>query len=198
MTWVKVCGLTRETDVSATVEAGADAIGFVLAEDSPRRISVERAASLADGVPVLRILVTVDATIDFVAEAVSTTGADGVQPHGVGSEAVAEWGQHAGLFVLRPVSGGESIGTVPDGQMLLLDSATGSRHGGTGKPLDWGALRRPERPFILAGGLGPGNVARAIEMLDPWGVDASSHLEASPGVKDPAKVAAFVEEAKQR
>ncbi len=197
MTWVKVCGLTRETDVSAAVDAGADAIGFVLADDSPRHIGVDRAAALADGVPVLRILVTVDATIDFIAEAVEVTGADGVQQYGVRSASVAEWGKRAGLFVLRPVSAGASIGTIPDGQVPLLDSATGSRHGGTGEPLDWNAVRRPERPFVLAGGLGPDNVARAIAVLDPWGVDASSLLEVSPGVKDAAKVAAFVEEAKR-
>ena len=201
MTWVKICGLTRRVDVAAAVDAGADALGFVLADGSPRQISVETAASLMDGVPAVRVLVTVDATIAAVAEAVAATGADGVQPHGAESGAVARWAQQAGLFVLRPVtvSGGEALqaASIPKGQIPLLDSARGSHHGGTGVTLDWQTLKRPDRPFVLAGGLDPTNVAEAVGAVHPWGVDASSGLESLPGIKDTARVAAFVEEAKQ-
>ncbi len=85
----------------------------------------------------------------------------------------------------------------PEDQIPLLDSAHGGSHGGTGVQLDWTRLDVPERRFVLAGGLDPGNVATAIEIVNPWGVDASSGLESAPGIKDPARVAAFLQEAKQ-
>ncbi|MEA2023649.1 MAG: phosphoribosylanthranilate isomerase [Actinomycetota bacterium] len=196
MTWVKVCGLTRESDVSDAVDAGADALGFVLAARSPRRISVERAAALMSGVPALRILVTVDASRDMIAAMVEATGADGIQPHGRHAETTALWAQQAGLLVLRPIGDGDA-GRIPEGQIPLFDSATGDLHGGTGVPLDWEAIDRPERRFVLAGGLNAENVADAVAAVHPWGVDASSGLESAPGIKDVARVAAFVEEAKR-
>lgn len=196
MTWAKVCGLTREVDVSDAVDAGADALGFVLAPGSPRRVATERAASLMDGVPVLRILVTVDVSVEEVAQMVEATGADGIQPHGRNAAASSLWAQKAGLFVLRPV-GSRMVEKVPEGQIPLFDSAVGEHHGGTGVSLDWADVDRPDRPFVLAGGLNAGNVSEAIATLRPWGVDASSGLEAEPGVKDATMVAAFVEEAKR-
>ncbi len=149
-----------------------------------------------DGVSALRILVTVDGPLDVVTDAVETTGADGIQPHGLHAEVVALWAQERGLFVLRPIGEG-TIDEIPQGQIPLLDSATGERHGGTGVLLDWTTIDRPERRFVLAGGLTPGNVAEAVATLHPWGVDASSGLESEPGTKDAARVAAFVEEAKR-
>ena len=196
MTWVKVCGLTRESDVSNAVDAGADALGFVLAPASPRRIGVERAAALMEDVPALRILVTVDATRDMIAGMVEATGADGIQPHGRHARTAANWARHAGFLVLHPVGHG-LLDDIPAEQIPLLDSITDGQHGGTGKVLDWAAVDRPERRFVLAGGLDPGNVAQAIATLGPWGVDASSGLESEPGIKDAARVAAFVEEAKR-
>ena len=202
MTWVKVCGLTRESDVADVVGAGVDAVGFVLAPRSPRAIDRRRAAALMDGIPVLRILVTVDTSARELEEAVEVTGADGVQPHGRHAEEAAHWAQRSGLFVLRPIrqdsTGGWDDSGVPHGQIPLVDSATGDDHGGTGSPLDWNRLVPPERRFVLAGGLTPENVATAVETLDPWGVDASSGLESAPGIKDPARVAAFVQEAKRQ
>lgn len=202
MTWVKVCGLTRESDVIAAVDAGADALGFVLAEKSPRRIGVARAATLMGGVPALRILVTVDADRPSVERAVGETSADGVQPYGRHAGEVARWAEASGLFVLRPLrqaeNGGWASAEVPEGQVPLLDSAAGGAHGGTGVPLDWARLQRPGRRFVLAGGLDPDNVAAAIDAVHPWGVDASSGLESAPGLKDAARVAAFVMEAKQQ
>lgn len=201
MTWVKVCGLTRERDVSDAVDAGADALGFVLAAESPRRISMERATALMDGAPALRILVTVDGSAEVIADMIQATGADGIQPHGRHAESAALWAQHAGLLVLRPIGSGpfdmSDAETIAEGQIPLFDSATGDLHGGTGIPLDWTAIDWPERRFVLAGGLHPGNVAEAIATVQPWGVDASSGLESEPGIKDAARVAAFVEEAKR-
>ncbi|MEN8233559.1 MAG: phosphoribosylanthranilate isomerase [Actinomycetota bacterium] len=198
MTWVKVCGLTRESDVAAAVEAGADALGFVLAESSVRRVSPEQARDLMESVPTLRILVTVDASPSEMVAMVEATGADGVQPHGRQAAEAARAASRAGLFVLRPVRAGEgeTSSGVPEGQIPILDSASGTHHGGTGVPLDWGSLSVPNRPFVLAGGLTPENIRDAISVVDPWGVDASSGLETKPGIKDPARVAAFVAAAK--
>jgi len=202
MTWVKVCGLTRESDVADAVDAGADALGFVLAPRSPRAIDPGRAAALMDGVPVLRVLVTVDSPARDVEDVVAATGADGIQPHGDHADEAARWAQESGLFVLRPLwrdtNGAWGDNEIPLGQIPLLDSATGDEHGGTGRPLDWNRLVPPERRFVLAGGLTPDNVAAAIETVEPWGVDASSGLELAPGIKDPARVAAFLQEAKRQ
>lgn len=202
MTWVKVCGLRQHGDVDAAVNAGADAVGFVLSEGSPRQVSVERASTLMEGIPVLRVLVTAHATPEELAEAVEATGADAIQPHGRHAELVAAAGEAAGLFVLRPVAmgGGGPVPdprTVPERQIPLLDSATGDELGGTGTVFDWSTVPAMDRRFVLAGGLMPGNVRDAIDAVHPWGVDASSGLESSPGVKDAGRVVAFIEEAKQ-
>jgi phosphoribosylanthranilate isomerase len=202
MTWVKVCGLTRPEDVEVAVEAGADAVGFVLAPTSVRRVTVEQAAKLMADVPATRILVTADAEPDEVLAAAAATGADGVQPHGRHSGAVAEAAAARGLLVLRPVAvSGAALRpepqTIPTDQIPILDTSHARLHGGTGKAFDWSAIVRPERRFVLAGGLSADNVSEAVERVDPWGVDASSRLEMGPGTKDPAKVAAFIREAKR-
>lgn len=200
MTWVKVCGLQEEADVAAAVEAGADAVGFVLAEGSPRQVSVDRAAGLMDGVPVRRVLVTTHMKPAELAEAVAATGADAVQAHGEHAEVAAASGVAAGWLVLRPVAmggGRPDPDTIPEGQIPILDSAEGNRLGGTGTVFDWGAIPDLGRRFVLAGGLTPENVASAIRTVHPWGVDASSGLEAERGVKNTGRVVAFIEEAKQ-
>ena len=202
MTWVKVCGLTRPEDVMVAVEAGANAVGFVIAPMSPRRVTVQRAAELMENIEVLRVLVSADATAYELLAAARDTGADGVQPHGRHGEESAAAAEAAGLFVIRPVavSGGQIVPdpvSVSEAQVPLLDTGHAELLGGTGTPFDWNAIEIPTRRFVLAGGLHAGNVAAAIGVMRPWGVDASSGLEAVPGIKDPAKVAAFVREAKQ-
>ena len=202
MTWVKVCGLREDRDVAAAVVAGADAVGFVLAERSPRRVSVEEAGALMDGVPILRLLVTAHITPEEALDAIATTGADGIQPHGRQAEEVAAAGEAMGRFVLRPVamSGPEPHPdplTVPEGQIPLLDSSGEESLGGTGVAFDWSTIPALDRRFVLAGGLGPDNVRKAIDVVDPWGVDASSGLEARRGIKDTGRVVAFIEEAKR-
>ena len=104
MTWVKVCGLRRPTDVEAAIEAGADAVGFVLAEGSPRYVTETRARELAGGVPVLTVIVTVDLTPDQLLAAVAATGVGGVQPHGDYRQEAAAAAEREGLFVLHPVA----------------------------------------------------------------------------------------------
>lgn len=201
MTWVKVCGLSNEGDVDAAVEAGADAVGFVVAVGSPRRVSVEKAAALMHDVPILTVLVTRDASADRLEELVEATGADGVQPHGRHAADASSAAASAGRFVLRPIAMGGAAPepdptTVPEPQVPLLDSAVDSAIGGTGTRFDWAKIPALERRFVLAGGLDPDNVAAAIAAVQPWGVDASSGLESSRGIKDRGRVVAFIEEAK--
>ncbi len=197
MTWVKVCGLRTPAEVEVAATAGADAVGLVLAP-SPRQIDLALARRLVAECPVLSVLVTVDSTPDELLAAVDATGAGGVQPHGRHAEAAATAASQRGLFVLRPIRVAEKrpdLDVVPLGQTPLLDAYDAGRHGGTGTPFDWG-LVSTNRPYVLAGGLGPDNVAEAVASAAPWGVDASSGLESSPGVKDPARIRAFVEGAK--
>ncbi|MGH9166647.1 MAG: phosphoribosylanthranilate isomerase [Acidimicrobiia bacterium] len=200
MTWVKVCGLTRREDVEAAVEAGADAVGFVLAPGTPRRVDVEQARRLGRDLPVVRVVVTVDLPPDEVLLQVKEAGAEGVQLHGRHASEAAAAAVGAGYLVLRPVRVRDRVdlSEIPEGQIPLLDAYRRGLHGGTGQRFDWGLIDPGlERRYVLAGGLGPDSVRAAVARLRPWGVDATSRLEVSPGVKDPAKVAAFVREAKQ-
>jgi len=161
---VKVCGLTRQEDVDAAVEAGADMLGFILVEKSPRR-----AEAVLD-VPETALSVAV-----FVGEA-EETAADLVQLYTDDGGTVR--GRRA--FLLRD---GEPVALVLDQPWEGDD------------PVHWSTAAAAEGRIVLAGGLGPENVRAAIEAVRPWGVDASSSLETEPGVKDHARVRAYVEEA---
>lgn len=202
MTWVKVCGLTDADAVEAVVEAGADAAGFVLAPSSPRFLTVDRASELMNGVPLARFIVTVDLTVEEALSAAEVTGADGIQAHGLHGEEVAAEALEAGFLSLYPVQVShvgvsESLRLIAPGSMPLLDTYSPHEHGGTGSTFDWSLIDDPGRPFVLAGGLGPDNVAEAIAEVHPFGVDASSRLESTRGVKDPAMIRAFIQEAKR-
>lgn len=198
MTWVKVCGLSTPRDVEAAVAAGADAIGLVLSP-SPRQVDVVTARRLTSQSSVTSVLVTVDAAPAAVLEMAAMTGAGGVQPHGLHRRASAIAAASAGLLVLYPVAvGGRTpeINEVPSEHMPLLDTHHSTLHGGTGDVFDWSLIPAVDRPFVLAGGLGPDNVGEAVSLIRPWGVDASSGLESAPGVKDPTRIRLFVEGAK--
>ena len=198
MTWVKVCGVGRRVDLEAAEEAGADAIGLVLAPRSVRRLQPEQAAALAKQTDLETFIVTVDSSPAELLDLAQFIECSGVQPHGKHSSEAASAAERAGLSVLFPVPvlGPMDLDHVPEGQIPILDAIAADQHGGTGRQIDRGSLPRIERPWVLAGGLGPANVRRAISEARPWGVDASSRLESSPGVKDPALIRAFVEEAK--
>ena len=202
MTWVKVCGLTRRGDVEVAVGAGADAVGFVIDPRSRRAVDVEVAHHLMADLPVERFLVSADADPEAVVAAALASGADGIQPHGLHGATAAALASEAGLLVLRPVAVGATgfsspVNAIPVAERILFDTAGGSSAGGTGETFDWAVLGDIGRPFVLAGGLGPDNVRVAIDAVEPWGVDASSRLEAEPGIKDEGKVVAFVTEAKR-
>lgn len=195
MTWVKVCGLSRPTEVEAAVAAGADAVGFVFYEPSPRNITPERARALGQSAGVLTVAVTVDLDADSLLHIADLAGVGAVQPHGANAAGAAAAAVDAGLAVLRPVkvAGPVDLSDVSGDELPLLDS---DLIGGTGATFDWSWLGDIDRPFVLAGGLGPDNVGDAIARVGPWGVDASSGLESAPGVKDLARVTAFVNRAK--
>ena len=195
MTWVKVCGLSRPAEVEAAVAAGADAVGFVFYEPSPRNITPERARALGESAGVLTVAVTVDLDADSLLHIADLAGVGAVQPHGANAAGAAAAAIDAGLAVLRPVkvAGPVDLTHVSGDELPLLDSEL---IGGTGATFDWSWLGNIERPFVLAGGLGPDNVGDAISRVGPWGVDASSGLESAPGVKDLARVTAFVNRAK--
>lgn len=195
---MKVCGLRTPADVAVALAAGADAIGIVVAPSS-RQVTAERAAELvrcADGAATY--LVTVDARPAELIDLAGFVGCSGVQPHGAHSAEAAAAAVSAGFAVLRPrpIADRAVLDDIPASQMPLLDTADANAHGGTGRAFDWSLAEGIDRPYVLAGGLGPGSVAAAIGRLDPWGVDASSGLESTPGVKDPDLIRAYVQEAK--
>ncbi|MFV1971184.1 MAG: phosphoribosylanthranilate isomerase [Acidimicrobiia bacterium] len=203
MTWVKICGMTSHEAVEAAVTGGADALGLVLAQDSPRALTIEQARDLADGVPIAMFIVTVDSAPGEALQAAEQVGATGIQAHGHRSLDVAAEATEAGYLSITPIPVGADGGTIdlaeiPSSSLPLFDTASADHHGGTGVTFDWALIPDPGRPFILAGGLGPDNVAEAIEVVHPFGVDASSRLESEPGVKDPARIVAFIEQAKQQ
>lgn len=195
MTWVKVCGVRTTADIEAALDAGADAVGFVVYEKSVRHIDAEAVRALAADVPVTTVLVTAHLDADSLLHVAEVAGVDAVQPHGEHSAVAARAAIEAGLSVLRPVKadGPVDLSSIPGEQLPLIDSEV---IGGSGSGFDWSWLEGLTRRFVLAGGLGPDNVEAAIQQVKPWGVDASSRLESSPGIKDPGLIAEFVGKAK--
>lgn len=196
--WVKVCGLTRGDDVQVAAEAGASAVGFVFAS-SPRRVTIEQAHTLRRLVPagVLAFGVFGPDESAIVAEAAAQLRLDGVQLPTMAPPLTR------GTIVLRTVrlrSADDLLGLahVPC-DAVHIDAYVEDALGGTGTQAPWHVLEkyRPRKPFVLAGGLDAQNVADAIRRTVPLGVDVSSGVESSPGVKDPQKVRAFVDAARR-
>lgn len=192
---IKICGITRPEDALAAEAAGADAIGLIFAPNSKRRISAETAAEVAAAAgPLLtRVGVFVDADLDEVIGLVSLLRLDAVQLHGQESPeyALALRDRVRVVRALRfsPRLDPAAASAYP-ADAILLDAATP----GAGVPFAWdeAAAWRGFPRLILAGGLRPDNVAEAIRALRPYAIDVASGVEASPGVKDPAAIAAFV------
>ena len=185
---VKICGLTDETAVEAAVAAGADAVGFVFHEASPRNVSPRRARELAAAVPagVRRVAVTLHPAQELVAKVLAEfvpdvwqTDAGDFAALGL-PESVERWP------VLR--AGGALPGTLP--ARFLFEGARSGR----GEVADWTQAASLARmgELILGGGLDPGNVAEAVRRVRPFGVDVSSGVESAPGRKDPARIQHFV------
>lgn len=195
--FVKVCGLGSPDDVSVAADAGADAVGFVWWERSPRHRDLDEIRNLAGASPLTTVLVTVDLDSDSLLAAAARAGVDAVQPHGRNAAVAAATARRMGFRVIRPVPAGEVPPDVAPEDLLLVDTPDTDLPGGTGRPFDWDMASEVGRSFLLAGGLGPANVGEAVRRVRPFGVDASSGLESSPGVKDADLIRRFVEEARQ-
>jgi phosphoribosylanthranilate isomerase len=208
MTWVKICGMTNLEDALVAVEAGADAVGFVFYEKSPRCVTVETAREIVKKLPagVEKVGVFVDETVKRANDILQQVGLTTAQVY---SKSIGEWlawhvSSERRLMVAVPgeVLIGDLLLTFGSAEKpvsaILVDSGTGERPGGTGERFDWEAAKvgiwglQEEVPVVVAGGLSPENVDEAIRILRPWGVDVASGVEARPGKKDPEKVRAFV------
>ncbi len=177
---VKICGITRREDAEAAAEAGASAIGFVFYPKSPRYVEPERAAELGHGLAVWKVGVFVDESAASLEAVMRVARLDVAQIYGGHAP--------AGIRVWRAFRMDSGWPPVIDGEYeaILLDGPS------NGAPFDWAKAERVAGSVIVAGGLDASNVAAAIRTLRPWGVDASSRLESSPGIKDHRKVRAFV------
>lgn len=192
---VKICGLTRVEDALATEDAGADAIGLNFVPNTKRFISLSRAQEISRALSPFMARVGVFRNADFetILETVERVGLSVVQLHGQESDEFA-----ARVATLRPVIRAVSFKPnleLPENDMLLIDGLDP----GSGQTFDWRALETLKlegRRWLLAGGLNPDNVAAAVRQLRPWGVDVSSGVEGSAGIKAPELVRAFIERAK--
>ena len=202
MTRIKICGLTREQDIHAVASHGADALGLVFYEKSPRHVSVPQAAGLARAVPPFLTVVGlfVNPTVDYVREVLAKVPLDALQFHGEEApEFCASFGKPY-LKAIRVKAGVDLVECAAryvGAQGLLLDAYVEGTQGGTGESFDWALIpHNLPLPVILSGGLHAGNVAQAVAQVQPYAVDVSSGVEASKGIKDAAKVAAFIKEVK--
>lgn len=197
-TRIKICGLTREADVDAAVEAGADAIGFVLYAKSPRHVSTARAAELVRRLPpfVMPVALLVNASDEELGAAAAAMPQALLQFHGDETPADCE---RAGRPYLRAARMGAGLDLVDfalqfsNAQAVLLDAHV-EGFGGGGKVFDWSLIpANVPRPVVLSGGLHAGNVTEGILQVRPWAVDVSSGVETAKGIKDAALIRRFCE-----
>lgn len=202
--WIKICGITRLEDAGAAACFGADAVGFVFAE-SPRRVTPRRALEIIRGLgrEITTVGVFVDEPLSTVLDVVDYCGLDLVQLHGSEGAEYCAAVEGRAIKALR-VENAEDLlkANRYDCRAVLLDGYRLSKACGGpagGKPVDWRMLRvmRHRAPVIVAGGLGPANVAQAVREAMPYGVDVSSGVERGPGIKDPVLMYRFIESARR-
>lgn len=205
-TRIKFCGFTRPGDVRLACELGADAIGFVFARDSSRRVAPEEARAMRQALAPLvdAVALFMDNPIDEVREVVRQVRPSLIQFHGAEDDAFC---RGFGVPYLKAIPmGGELARQHPSALQVrypaasgfLFDSHSVGGSGGSGKAFDWGRIPAGvQKPFMLAGGLSPANVFDAILATLPWGVDVSSGIEIAPGRKDGDKMRRFVEEVRR-
>ena len=188
-TRIKICGLTREADLDAAVEAGADAVGFVFYASSARHVAIERAAALASRLPpfVTPVGLFVNAEREAVERAIAAIPELLLQFHGAETPAQCEAFGRPYLCAARMVAGFDLLDFATchaKARGILLDAHV-EGYGGGGKVFDWSLIPADvPLPVVLSGGLHAGNVIQGIQAVRPWAVDVSSGVEASKGVKD--------------
>lgn len=197
---VKICGITRLEDALSVVDHGADAIGLVFYPPSPRNVTIDQAAEIANHIPAFVSVVGlfVNAEPAFIRSVMATVKLDLLQFHG--DETPEECASYGLPFIkaIRVKTDTNLVQCAKDfyaSKALLLDTFTDGVAGGTGHAFDWSLIPSLlSKPVILAGGLNQKNVAQAIEQVRPYAVDISGGVEISKGIKDAAKIAAFMQQ----
>ncbi|NLJ83688.1 MAG: phosphoribosylanthranilate isomerase [Halanaerobiaceae bacterium] len=188
-TWIKICGMTRREDIEFAIRLKVNALGFILAE-SPRKVSLEDARFLIEGLPpfLSRVAVVVNPAAGELERIITSRLFDYIQIHG---DVDPELLKGLPVKTIKAVSIAgegdlEELGRYAEADYFLFDTKAGTMMGGTGKSFDWGLLDnlKLDKPFILAGGLGPDNIKAALAMTRAAAVDLNSKVESSPGVKD--------------
>ena len=211
MVMVKICGVTREEDVNAAVDAGADAIGFVVTvEEPPRNLSLREARNLMEQLPnkVDSVAVTVSNQLQEIVEIYRELTPNSIQLHGATSRLAHQVRLAADAKIIVAVDARspdaleEAISHQASIDALLVDTYGPGGLGGTGCTHDWNLSRKIRDavhpiPMILAGGLTPENVSHAVRAVRPYGVDVSTGVELQLGIKDAAKITQFVRKAKE-
>jgi phosphoribosylanthranilate isomerase len=196
MTLVKICGITRLDDARVAVNEGAGAIGFVFWPKSPRYVAPERAREIVERLPApaIPVGVFVNQSCEEVNATARLVGLGAVQLHGDETPAIASGMDRPVIKALGTGAALDAADAWPKGMMLLVDAHDPDTRGGTGRTADWEAAARiaRRRRLMLAGGLNIDNIARAIRDVRPYGVDVSSGVEISPGIKDVRKIAALM------
>ena len=194
---VKICGMTQLKDAMFAVEQGADAVGFIFYNKSPRSVTMKVAREIISKLPpfVDSVGVFVNETVERVNKVADYCGLDLVQLHGEESPAFCQKIHRRVIkaFRIKDLQSFKKLDKYPVSG-FLLDTFSENLHGGTGKVFDWNLAHRAKKmgPIILAGGLTPRNIRQAIIQVCPYGVDVCSGVEKEPGIKDPEKVRAFL------
>ncbi len=197
-TRVKICGITREEDAGIAVAAGCDAIGLVFYRPSPRYVSPEKAAQIVAGLPpfVSVVGLFVDAEPDEILQVMKRVRLDLLQFHGNESPEACERYDMPYMKAIRVKPDTNLLQCAEEfkhAQALLLDAFIEGVPGGTGQVFDWNIIPKTlQLPVVLAGGLSPDNVAHAVRQVQPYAVDVSGGVELNKGIKDAAKIAAFM------
>lgn len=202
-TRIKICGITRVEDGLAAVRAGADAIGLVFYQKSPRNVSIEQAEKICDSVPsfVSRVALFVDEAPETVKTVLQHVAIDCLQFHGSETN---EYCKQFGKPFIKAIHAkskeflDDQMAKFPDASSLLLDTYVANVVGGSGKTFDWTLFNQVKNSetsaLILAGGLTPENVHNAVEITQPYAVDVSGGVEASKGLKDTLKINKFIDQ----